>query len=98
MFSESGTTCHAGLDPASRSVFEDWILAFASMTEEGELEVGSIGTTQGRPLRGALCAVDVLVYRVHPEKLSAHGDVRRSQIPNITVQPIDFLGKVQLVL
>ena len=25
--------CHAGLDPASRSVFEDWILASASMTK-----------------------------------------------------------------
>ena len=42
-----------------------------------------------------MCAVDVLVYRVYLEKLSAHGDVRRPQIPNVTVQLIDVLGKVQ---
>ena len=70
-------------------------LAFDSMTEKGELEVASLGTTQGCPLHSALCAVDVLVYRVHFEKLSAHGDVRRPQIPNVAVQPIDVLGKVQ---
>ena len=39
------------------------------------------------------CVVDVLVYRVHPEKLSAHGDVRRPQIPDIAVQPQFFWGK-----
>jgi hypothetical protein len=26
---------------------------------------------------------------------AAHGDVRRPQIPNVAVQPVDVLGKVQ---
>ena len=55
--------------------------------------MASIRTTQGCLLLGALCAVDILVYYVHPEKLSAHGDVRRQQIPNVALQPIDFRGK-----
>ncbi len=34
-FDNKTTTCHGGLDPASSSGFEDWILAFARMTEVG---------------------------------------------------------------
>ena len=64
------------------------------MTEKGELEVVSKAAHQC----STSCAVDVLVYRLHPEKSSAHEDVRRPQIPILPLQPIDFLGKVQKII
>ena len=73
----------------SRLACIDWILAFASMTQKGELEVVS----KAAPQCSTLCAVDVLVYRVHLEKLSAHGDVRRPQYRISLFNPRSFWGK-----